>query len=210
MTMPMTHSTVRIAVIGAGNIGATLARAWAAVGHQIILGVRDTATPKVLTLADQIGATVATVAEAATSGEVVSFAIPGPAMADTVKALAAELNGKIVIDTANKITGPVLNSVADITAHAPRAHVYRAFNSFGLENFAGPGFGSQQAGLFYCGPDGESRQLTEALISDVGLRPVRVGDIDTVDLVDSIVKLWFALFSEQGKGRHLAFKVLTG
>ncbi len=47
------------------------------------------------------------------------------------------------------------------------------------------------------------------MISDVGLRPIRLGDADQVGLVDSVGSLWFALALGQGKGRHLAFKVLS-
>lgn len=32
---------MRIAVIGAGNVGGTLGRRWAALGHQVTFGVRE-------------------------------------------------------------------------------------------------------------------------------------------------------------------------
>jgi 8-hydroxy-5-deazaflavin:NADPH oxidoreductase len=41
------------------------------------------------------------------------------------------------------------------------------------------------------------------------LRPIRLGDVDQVGLVDSVASLWFALALGQGKGRQLAFKVLS-
>lgn len=69
-------------------------------------------------------------------------------------------------------------------------------------------FGGVQADLFYCGPDGESRAVVEQLIADVGMRPIRVGDADQVDVVDSILRRWFALATGQGMGRYLALKLL--
>ena len=51
-------------------------------------------------------------------------------------------------------------------------------------------------------------RLAERLISDIGLRPVSLGDSDQADLVDSITALWFALAIRRQHGRHLAFKVL--
>ena len=51
--------------------------------------------------------------------------------------------------------------------------------------------------------------VAEQLIEDVGLCPMRLGDVDQVGLVDSVGSLWFALALGQGKGRHLAFKVLS-
>ena len=70
-------------------------------------------------------------------------------------------------------------------------------------------FGNIQADLFYCGPAGVGQDIIENLIRDVGLRPMRVGDLSQVGLVDTIGSLWFALVLGQGMGRHLAFKVLT-
>jgi hypothetical protein len=37
---------------------------------------------------------------------------------------------------------------------------------------------------------------------------VRVGNLDQVEDVDSVTRLWFAL--SRTRGRHLAFKVLEG
>jgi predicted dinucleotide-binding enzyme len=73
---------------------------------------------------------------------------------------------------------------------------------------ADPVFNGVQADLFYCGP-GDDRDMVEQLITDVGLNPMRLGDADQVGLVDSVASLWFALALGQGRGRHLAFKVLS-
>ena len=81
---------------------------------------------------------------------------------------------------------------------------------FVWENFANPDFDGIRADLLWCGPDGDSGTLIEALIADIGLRAVRVGGLDRLHLVDMLAGLWFALALGQGRGRHLAFKVLTG
>lgn len=70
-------------------------------------------------------------------------------------------------------------------------------------------FSDLQADLLYCGAAGAGQAVVEGLIRDAGLRPVRVGDISQIVLVDMIGSLWFALAFGQGMGRHLAFKVLT-
>ncbi|MEO8971360.1 MAG: hypothetical protein ABI406_07160, partial [Ktedonobacteraceae bacterium] len=88
-------------------------------------------------------------------------------------------------------------------------HIYRAFNTLGWENFADALFDGIPADLFYCGSNSEARTTVEQLISDIGLRPVSLGDTAQVDLVDAFLRVWFALAVGQCKGRHLAFKVLT-
>jgi predicted dinucleotide-binding enzyme len=200
----------RIAVIGAGNIGGTLGRQWVAAGHRVTFGVGDPQSEKVTELRSELGGTAAigSAAEALDASDVVVLAVPGGAMDALIRELAARLDGKIVVDAANRMGGGPMNSQAALREAAPRAQVYRAFNSLGWENFADPMFGGVQADLFFAGPDGVPRETVEQLIADVGLRPVYVGGPEQFSVVDSVASLWFALALGQGKGRHLAFKVL--
>ena len=141
-------------------------------------------------------------------GDVVVMALPGGTMDETIARYASQLDGTIIIDAANHMSEPVRNSLATFQAHTPNAHVYRAFNSYGWENFAEPVFDGVAADLFYAGPDADARTAVEQLIADVGLRPVWLGGADQVGLVDAVASLWFALALGQRKGRHLAFRVL--
>jgi predicted dinucleotide-binding enzyme len=198
-----------IAVLGAGNIGATLARKWTAAGHVVTIGTRDPGRPSLRDLAAEIGASLATHGDAVAFADVVLLALPGAATAQATAALGPALTGKLVVDATNNVGGPVMNGLAALGEHAPGAVAARAFNTLGWENFADPDFAGTQADLLWCGPDGEAGALVEGLITDVGLGPVRVGGLDQIQLVDMLAGLWFALALGQGRGRHLAFKVLT-
>lgn len=202
---------LRIAILGAGNIGGTLGRKWVAAGHRVAFGVTNPDGERAQALRTELGTkvTIGPVADALTGTDVVVMALPGKVMDEVITKYATQLDGKIIIDTANRLGGGPMNSFATFQAHTPHARVSRAFNSLGWENFADPMFDGTQADLFYCGPDGDSREVVEQLITDVGLRPVRLGDVDQVGLVDSVGALWFALALGQGKGRRLAFKVLS-
>jgi hypothetical protein len=200
---------MNIAILGAKIIGSTLGRKWTRAGHKVMFGVRNVRNPEVQDLAKELESTVGAAEEAIAFGDVVVFAIPGNAMDETIQTFGHALNGKIVIDAANRMDGGPMNSAASFAAHAPSVHLFRAFNSLGWENFENPQFGNIQADLFYCGPGDETQATVEQLIHEVGLRPIRVGDINQVQLVDMIGSLWFALAFGQNVGRHLAFKVLT-
>ncbi len=202
---------MRIAVLGIGNVGGALGKKWAAAGHEVVFGVREPDSPKVGVFLETVKgpARAAALGESIAFGDVVLFAIPAGATAETVAAHGGMLNDKIVIDATNQFGAPVVNCIDVLAARAPRAHIYRAFNSLGWENFVKPYFGRIQADLLYCGPDGEPRLVMETLITDVGLRPVRVGDLDKVRLVDAVGEIWIALAFGQNMGRRLAFKVLT-
>ena len=205
-------SDIKIVVLGAGNIGGTLGRKWVEAGHQVVFGVNNPNGEKANKLRSDLGdrAVIHTTAEAlATNPDVVVLAIPGLVMNGTIEQYARQLDGKIIIDTANKMGSNTHNSFAALQQHAPHSPIYRAFNSLGWENFANPLFDGTAADLFFCGTDGAPRATVEQLISDTGLRPVYLGGVDQVGVIDSLLGLWFALAVGQGKGRQLAFKMLN-
>ncbi len=173
---------MKIAIVGAGNIGGTLGTKWAAAGHEVAFGVRDPASPKIGALLEKSGSGAAafSVEEAVSRGEVVLLAAPWSAIPEIVEANAKALDGKVVVDATNNFGGPVINNILAIQSAAPFARVYRAFNGLGWEIFARPQFGAEHADLFYCGADGDDRTAVEALIRDIGLRPIWVGNLDRV------------------------------
>src|SRR5262249_61321816 len=93
---------MRIAVIGAGNVGGTLGTGWASRGHEIFFGVRDTADPKLAELRARVHGNVhaARVNEAVAAGGVVALAVPWPAAQGALRN-ACDLGGKILIDCTN-------------------------------------------------------------------------------------------------------------
>ena len=199
---------IRVAVLGAGVIGRSLAGRWREAGHNVTIGVREPGRADVAEFAASIGARATTIPDAVRANDVVLFAISGNAV-DDVLPTVPELDGKIVIDATNDVRGAQLNHVSAIAAAAPSARVFRAFNTVGWENFVDPDYDGIPGDLIYCGPDGDARAVVEGLIAATGLRPVRVGDQDAVAIVDAMTRLWFALAFQQGWGRGVGFKVLT-
>ncbi len=202
---------MKVAILGAGNIGRTLAAKWSQAGHTVVIGARDAQSPKTIAALKGVGPIpVDTIANAIAMGEAIVWAVPGAAVPALARAHAAALNGKVIIDASNNVGTADMSAVGVLTAQAPRARVFRAFNTLGWENFADPVIGGVQADLFYCGHDDPSaRRLVEGLITDVGLRPIYVGGLEQVAALDGMTRLWFALALGQGRGRHLAFKLLV-
>src|SRR5262249_13817354 len=161
---------MRIAVIGAGNIGRTLGGKWTAAGHDVVYGVREPGESG-----------TATVADAVASAEVVVLAVPGAAAKDLIALLGSDLAGKVVVDATNDVQGSGKLHALDELADG--AHPVRAFNTLGWENFADPIVGGVTADLLYAAEEGVARDTAETLISDVGLEPVWVGGIDAFDIV---------------------------
>ena len=202
---------MKIAILGAGNIGGTLGKKWAAAGHEVIFGVRDSQSPKTRAAVENSGGKTRAVSveEAVHFGEVVLISVPWGTVPEVVAANAAGLGHKIIIDSTNHFAGPVINNLKCIQDNVPSAIIFRAFNSLGWEIFAEPQIGQVQADMFYCGPDGAPRLAVERLIAEVGVRPIWVGGNERVEAVDHVGSLWVALVSQRGwQRRRIAFKLL--
>lgn len=193
-----------IAVIGTGFIGGTLGRAFARAGQPTVFGSR---APQTDTAAEDSGATVASIADAIAAAETVVLAVPAAAVEELLATHGDALAGKLVVDAANDIGGPVAHHADLVTRHAPAARYARAFNTLGGENLAEPGFDGAPADMFYSSLEAD-RPTLETLITAVGLRPIYVGE-GQQDVVDGVLRLWFALAIGQGRGRRLAFRTLT-
>lgn len=198
---------MRVTVIGAGPVGATLARGWRAAGQEVVVAVRDAADPKHDEL--KIELDVADVAPALDGADVALLAVPGPSVGEVVAAHAASLSRTVVIDATNRVGRTSMHQIPTLTQYLPADRVYRGFCSLGWEVFADPVIGGTPADLPFVGADTPDRATVEELISALGLTPLWLGDLDAADTLDGLVKAWFALAIQQGRGRHIAFKLLS-
>ena len=92
---------LKIGIIGTGRIGGALARHWVNAGHEVFVSSRH---PEELEpLVKELGprAHVGTPREAAAFGSVVLVSVPYGAMPQIGADFAAELAGKVIIDTSN-------------------------------------------------------------------------------------------------------------
>ena len=207
----MAEKNLTVAVLGAGNIGGTLGKKWSFAGHHVRFGVNNPTGKNAQALRAALGdqVVIGTIEDALQGNpDVVLIALPGGAIESAAQKYAAQLNGRIIIDAANRIGEDSMHNLAHFQQYAPQAQLYRAFNTLGWENFAEPEFNGIEADLFYCGSAEDARANVERLISDIGLRPVYLGGVEQVGMLDSLTSLWFALAFGQKKGRHIAFKVL--
>jgi hypothetical protein len=196
---------MNISVIGAGNIASTLGKKWVEAGHRLTFGVREPANDKYAPLS-AIGQ-ISSIVDALNNAEIVLLALPGSVVADFASEYGASLAGKIVLDATNNPRSSTMNNLEILQAQAPGAYLVRAFSTLGWENFADPQIGGVQIDLFYCG-HGSAQAVVEQLIKEVGLRPVCLGDLSAVAVVDGLTRLWFTLAFAQGRGRRIAFKLM--
>jgi 8-hydroxy-5-deazaflavin:NADPH oxidoreductase len=208
---------MKIGILGAGNVGAALARVWVSKKHEVAFGVPDPKGDRVKKALAGLGGTAraGTNAEAAAFGEVLAPAVPWPAAQDAI-AKCGNLAGKIVVDCVNPLSGDYkslaighsTSAAEQVAGWAHGARVVKAFNTIGAGNFGNADFSGQRADGFYCGDDDAAKGVVKTLIGDAGLNPVDVGPLRNARLLEPLAMLWIDLALNQGWGPNHAFKLL--
>ena len=205
---------MQIGIIGAGKMGGTLGRLWAAKGHAVMFGSRDPAKAKAQA-AEIPRASGGSIDDAAAFGQVVLLGIPWRAAIETVTHIGPSLKGKTLIDIANP-TGDGMTlaighttSLAEETATAAAgAKVVKAFNGIHFSLLEKPVFSGFKADVYYCGDDAEAKALVAQLIVDAGFEPVDAGPLRNARLLEPLANLWMQLAFFNGQGTEVAFKLL--
>jgi hypothetical protein len=208
---------MKIGIIGAGNVGGTLGKGWAARGHDVVFGVRDPQDAKVQAAVKAAGgrARAASVGEAAAAAEVVVLATPWGAVPDALRA-AGSLAGKVLVDATNPLTpdfsalalGHTTSGGERVARWAPEAKVVKAFNTTGFANMADPRFGGQSASMFLCGDDAAAKKTVAGLAEALGFEPVDAGPLTQARLLEPLAMLWISMALAYGHGPGIAFKLL--
>jgi 8-hydroxy-5-deazaflavin:NADPH oxidoreductase len=186
-TAPKAAKPLKIGIVGTGDIGGALARHWAKAGHRLIISSRH---PEQLeALARELGPNVktGTSREAAAFGEVVLISVPYKATPDVGRDLAAELKGKVVLDTGN----PYPSRDGDMAVrdrqrgtgvaskeYLPGTKLVRAFNAINSGPLANEAFKTpERIGIPLASDYPEALALAAQLVKDAGFDPVIVGDL---------------------------------
>lgn len=208
---------MRIAILGAGNVGGTLAAALSRKGHAVTLGVRDPTASRYKDLVESIGhATQARgIREAAASAEVIVLATPWSATQAVLEQSAGVLQGKIVVDATNPITpgfklalGHTTSGGEMVAAWAKGAFVYKTFNITGYNIMEDPVVDGRQAMMLVAGDNDEHKVKVLQLVRDVGFEAFDFGKLENARLLEPLALAWIRLAYQHGLGRDFALAVL--
>jgi len=181
---------MKIGIIGAGNIGGTLARRLAALGHQV--SVANSRGPESLAaVARESGARAVTVEEAARAGDVVIVSIP----LKNVSRLPRDLfkgvpDSVVVVDTGNYYPRQRDGRIDPIERGATEARwvadqlgrpVVKAFNNIYARHLLERGKPKGTAGriaLPIAGDDPRAKEVVTRLLDELGFDAVDGGGLD--------------------------------
>lgn len=207
---------MKIAIIGAGNVGQALASGWTSKGHQVIFGSRDPDGAKAqAAVAATAGKATAQREQAAVqAAEVVVLAVPWDATEAVVKGLG-DLAGKTLIDATNPIgpgfqlaVGKDTSGAELVQQWAPNARVIKAFNTTGAENMRNPLYDGEPTTMFICGDDAAAKSVVKGLAEDLGFAVADTGGLATARYLEPLAMVWIHLAIVQKQGRNIALKLV--
>lgn len=171
--------TLKIAVIGAGNVGGTLGTLWVKAGHEVMFSSRHPEQLQPLVDAAGPKARAGSVSDAAAWGDVIVLSVPYGAMPVLSEQLKGKLEGKVVFSTSNPFSGrdgevgqkALDQGVALADQHyLPGVHLVRAFNAIGAASMKSQSGTGKAIATF--ADDAQARETGARLVRDAGFVPV--------------------------------------
>lgn len=198
---------MKIAIIGAGKVGAALARGWAKAGHEIFLGTRRPDEFKEEVGLSDKNISIESIPQAIAKGAVIVLSVPPGAVLSLVSYLETA-EEKIIIDPTNAYKsnlegfGTAFDALRSLTRCR---HIVKAFNNTGFENLADP------AGLdtFVAGDSATAKEVVRQLAADLGFANCYdFGGSAEAGLLEQLGLCWINLALTRAMGRNIAINVI--
>jgi predicted dinucleotide-binding enzyme len=175
---------MRIGIIGAGELGGSLAEWWAQAGHDVVVG------------SSPAGSEPATAADAAAFGDVVLFAPDWATAHSLIDATAGALTGKPVLDATDPVVWSDakgyqravpgdLSGIETLAAWAPDAHWVKALNTCTPSVLRRRRGRDPLLAEFICTDHRDARAAATRLIQDLGFAPFFAGGASNACLTEA-------------------------
>ncbi|MGW6196538.1 NADPH-dependent F420 reductase [Kribbella sp. NPDC055110] len=189
---------MRIGTLGNGLMAEALASQWVKAGHDVMVGGRS--ADRAAEVAERVGATAGSLAEAAAYGEVALLAVPAEVAVKVAEVVPA---GTTLIDCTNALDQRDFTLAQPAAAEAisravPGVQVVKAFNLAPDAVWRNPPAG---LGVPLCG-DAGVEQVAE-LVRDLGCTPVFAGGLRRARLLEATAALAIGIWVSGGDVREM-------
>jgi predicted dinucleotide-binding enzyme len=192
-------ATLKVGIIGAGNVGSALARGIKSVGHEV----------------KAVGSNAPAVRETVAWADLVILAVPFGAIDDVVKTAGDAFVGKTVVDVTNVLDASMNLAVGHTTSGAeelqkklPKSRVVKALNTVFAQHMDTGHLGNQQLTAFVAGDDAAAKAAVLELTREIGFDAVDAGPLRNARLLEPLACLNIHLGYVLKMGPQIGFKLL--
>jgi 8-hydroxy-5-deazaflavin:NADPH oxidoreductase len=205
---------MRIAIVGAGNVGKALSAAAVAAGHDV--AVSATTKENAEEAAAAAGArAAANNADAVNGAEIVVLALPHAAVDEVANELGPALAGKVVVDASNPLNTTFTDlvtvgtsSAEDLQRQLPDASVIKAFNTTFASRHGSPTEGDAPLDAFIAGDDADAKAKVGELASSLGYRVIDAGSLRMARSLEEMAFLNITLNATNGWAWQSGWKLV--
>ena len=205
---------MKVAIIGAGNVGTAIATAATGAGHEVVVAATSEEKFEDLTKKLDVETTTSN-RDAVRDADAVVLAVPFGGVVGVVEELAPDLDGKTVIDATNPLKDDLSGVATDgrsgaelVQAAAPSAKVVKAFNTVFAVNQASPMVDGIQLDGFVAGDDAGAKEIVVSLLEATGFRPIDVGALSAARYLEGMAFLNIALNARNGWSWQSGWKLV--
>jgi NADPH-dependent F420 reductase len=193
---------MKVAIIGAGNVGKALGTSITRAGHDVTFAAKHPEHAQAA--AREIGATsAATNADAVSGADVVILAVPFVGAGEEVaNEIRDEVAGKTIVDATNPVkldySGLATNgssAAEEFQKHLPDANVVKAFNTIFASNQANP---SRDIDGYVAADDAKAKQQVISLVESMGFTPLDVGPLSSARFLEGMAYINIGLNAANG------------
>lgn len=214
-------SAKKVAVLGSGIVGETLANGFIKHGYDVMRASRD--PEKLQSWKSKAGprSSIGNFTQAATYGDIIVLAVKGTAAEAAIKLCDPNvLAGKTVIDATNPIADAapqhgVLTFFSELNhslmerlqALAPNAHFVKAFSCVGHAFMVNPSFKEGTPTMFICGNHDAAKGIVREILTQFGWDTEDMGAAEAARAIEPLCMLWCIPGFLRQEWHH-AFKLL--
>lgn len=212
---------MKVAILGTGTVGQSMAKGFIGLGHEVIVGTRDPKGASASAALEAIGkgARAATLAEAARDADMAVLATNWSGTENALRLAGPDhLAGKLVIDATNPLDasagaprlalGYTSSGGEAVQAWLPKSRVVKAFNIVTATHMVHPKLPDGTPDMFIAGNDAQAkRQVAEILHAFGWSEPIDIGGIEGARLLEALAMLWITYGIQNNHWTH-AFKLL--
>jgi 8-hydroxy-5-deazaflavin:NADPH oxidoreductase len=190
---------MKIAVLGAGNVGGTLGARWAALGHAVSFGVPNSQDAKYDAIRKSGDMKVLSPIDAAADVDVIVIATPWHAAEALVRSLG-DLGDKLVIDCTNAVSfGADGVSLMDLhgratteilKASAKNGRFAKTLNQVAAHIMADPKRAEAPALMYVAADEADAKKLVMQLTSELGFDARDAGPLRNARALDYLAILY--------------------
>lgn len=205
-------SGMKIGVLGTGSVGNAIGGKLIAVGHDVMMGARAADNPKALAFAERTGGGAGVFSDAAAHGDIVFNCLRGDVCLDVLTAVAAQLEGKVLVDVSNPLdfsrgAPPTLainntDSLGEVLQRSlPATQVVKTLNTVNSSIMIEPSLIRGSHAVFVSGDDAGAKGKVKDILRSFGWQQiVDLGDIASARGAEQYLPLWLRLWQSLGTG----------